>query len=97
MILGLYDYILTIITNPLNITTKIIPFIIGAILGLYIFIKLLNYLLKRHFSKTYSAIIGFIIGSVFAIFPGFKLNVKCIVSLLLMITSYELVNKLSKK
>ena len=96
MILGLYDYILNIITNPFSITIKIIPFILGALLGLYIFIKLLNYLLKKHFSKTYSSVIGFILGSAFAIFPGFELNVKCIISIILMIVSYELVNKLSK-
>ena len=98
MILGLYDYLLTIITNPFSITlSKFIPFIIGMLLGLYIFVKLMNYLLKKHFSKTYSTIIGFILGSIFAIFPGIKLDEECLISCILMILSYIIVNKLSKK
>ena len=97
MILGLYNYLLTIITNPFSMTISFIPFLLGVLIGLYIFIKLINYLLKNHFSKTYSAIIGFVIGSIFAIFPGINFSSECIFSVILMILSYELVNKLSKK
>ena len=101
MILGLYDYILTLITNPLTITLKefisLFPFLVGALLGIYIFIKLINYLLTNYFTETYSAIIGFIIGSVFAIFPGIKLNYQGIISFILVFISYIFVNKLSKK
>lgn len=101
MILGLYEYILTIITNPLSMTINklitLIPFIIGVIIGLYIFIKLINYLLNNHFSKTYSTIIGFILGSVFAIYPGIELSVKGALSFIMMVVSFGLVNKLSKK
>ena len=54
-------------------------------------------LIKNHFSKTYSSIIGFIIGSIIAIFPGIKLDISGIISFIFMIIAYELVNKLSKK
>lgn len=101
MILGLYEYLLTIITNPLSMTLNkfitLIPFFLGVIIGLYIFVKLINYLLNKHFSKTYSTIIGFIIGSILAIYPGFELSIKGALSFILMIVSYVLVNKLSKK
>ena len=101
MILGLYEFLLSTIINPFNITIdkliKLIPFFIGVLLGLYIFIKLINYLLKSHFSKTYSSIIGFIIGSIFAIYPGFKLDTKSMIGIIFTLFSYELVNKLSKK
>ena len=101
MILGLYEYILTIITNPFNITTNklitLIPFILGITIGLYISIKLINYLLNNHFSNTYSAIIGFILGSVFAIYPGIELSYKGALSFIMMLVSFKLVNKLSKK
>ena len=101
MILGLYEYILKIISNPLSLTIDkiiiLIPFFIGVILGLYIFIKLINYLLENHFSKTYSSIIGFIIGSLLAIFPGVQYNIIGMVSFVLFIISFELVSKLSKK
>ena len=101
MILGLYDYLLKIITNPFSITTNkiitLIPFFIGCIIGLLFILKTINYLLKNYFSKTYSCIIGFIIGSIFAIFPGFQFSIKCASSIIFMITSFNLVYKLSKK
>ena len=98
MVLGLYEFFLNTITNPFNIKfINILPFILGIIIGLYIFIKLINYLLKNHFSKTYSSIIGFIIGSIFAIYPGFKFDTKSIIGFIFTLFSYELVNKLSKK
>lgn len=101
MILGLYNYFLEIITNPFNITMEvvmcIIPFILGACIGFIIFIKLINYLLKNYFSKTYSGIIGFILGSIVAIYPGIELGLESIFAVTLMIFSYELVNNLSKK
>lgn len=100
MILGLYNYVLTLITNPFNMTLekikKIIPFILGALIGLYVFIKLLNYLLTNYFSKTYSVIIGFIIGSIFAIFPGIKFDIEGIISIFLMMLAYQIVKKMAK-
>ena len=97
MILGLYEYFLSIITNPFSIDTSFIPFLLGILLGLYVFIKLINYLLINYFSKTYSSIIGFILGSLVAIFPGFELTKRGILSFILMLISLELVSKISKK
>lgn len=100
MTLGLYPYLLEIITNPfsikLNNIIDIVPFIVGTVIGFIILIKLINYLLINHFAKTYSCIIGFIIGSIFAIYPGIELSMRCVIAVILMILSYELVNKLSK-
>ena len=97
MILGLYEYFLSLITNPFSIDMTFIPFLLGILLGLYVFIKLINYLLINHFSKTYSSIIGFILGSLVAIFPGFELTKRGILSFILMLISLELVSKISKK
>ena len=101
MILGLYNYLLEIITDPLNITMDVIisllPFLFGAFIGCIVFIKLINYLLNNYFSETYSGIIGFIIGSVIIIYPGIKFNINFIFALILMAFSYKIVNKLSKK
>ena len=100
MILGLYEYILEAIANPFSINLSklitLIPFILGVIIGLCVFVKLITYLLNNHFSRTYSAIIGFIMGSVIAIYPGFELSQKGIISLILMIISYEIASKLTK-
>ena len=100
MLLGLYSYLLKIITNPFNIRISdiisILPFIIGGVLGFIILIKLINHLLTKYFVRTYSCIIGFVIGSIFAIYPGIELNIKSIFAIVLMILSYKLINKLSK-
>jgi len=101
MVLGLYEYLLKIITNPFNIRLELLitllPFFLGVIVGLYLLIKLINYLFKNHFSKTYSSIIGFILGSIIAIYPGIELSINGILAFILMIVSFELVNKLTKK
>lgn len=49
---------------------QLIPFGIGMVIGLFACAGLIRYLLKRHERVTYSAILGFVVGSVFAIFPG---------------------------
>lgn len=51
---------------------QLIPFGIGMIIGLFACAKLIRYLLKHHERVTYSAILGFVVGSVFAIFPGWS-------------------------
>lgn len=101
MILGLYDRLLIFITNPLHISISGIitffPFFLGIFTGLYFFLKLINLLLNKYFEKTYSSIIGFVCGSIFAIFPGVEFSLRGIMSFALMACSYLLVYKLSKK
>ncbi len=71
--LGLYKYFLNIIANPFNLNFNIIiefmPFIISFIISAIIIIKLINYLLNKHFRSTYSAIIGFVLSSILFIYP----------------------------
>ena len=101
MILGIYEYMLNIITNPFSMSfndiINIIPFLIGIILGMIIFIKLINFLLNEYFSETYSLIIGFILGSIVVIFPGVEFSMREVVAIVYMLISFLLVNKLSKK
>lgn len=94
MLLGIYEYFLSIIANPLSITFDtiliFIPFIISFILSSIIIIKLINYLLKQHFRNTYSAIIGFVISSILFIYPN-DLSILCIIITLLSFNiSYHL-------
>lgn len=101
MILGLYEYILSILSNPFSLSLNqlicMIPFFIGAILSLLILVKVINILLTKYFTNTYSIIIGFVIGSVFAIYPGFTISIRGVISLLLMIISFFIVYNMSKK
>ena len=101
MILGMYNYILGVMSNPFSITMyefiKLIPFFIGIIIGLISLLKLINYLLLHHFIKTYSVIIGFVLGSIIAIYPGFKFEITYIISILIMVCSYYFTYKMSIK
>ncbi len=101
MILGLYEYILNLISNPFSLTINqiilLIPFFCGILFGFLILIRLINYLFNRFFSKTYSVIIGFVIGSVFAIYPGVEINIRGFISIIFMIISFMITYKMSKK
>lgn len=53
----------------------LLPFGIGCLLGLIFIAKLIKYLLKNHERATYSAILGFVLGSILPIFPGWNVAV----------------------
>lgn len=57
-------------SSPLEAMPLIIPFGIGCLIGLFGCAKLIRWLLEKYEMPTYSAILGFVIGSVFSIFPG---------------------------
>lgn len=61
LLLNQYDYVLEIVKN-LQIT-KILIFGIGAICGIIIFSKILNYLIKNYKNYTFSILLGLILGS----------------------------------
>lgn len=66
--LGLYEETLTAINN-LD-WGFILPLGIGVICGVLLTTKLLEYLMKEHPTPTYLAIIGFVLGSIGEIYPG---------------------------
>ena len=49
-----------------------IVFGLGSISGLYFFVNILNYLLKKFYKVTMSIIVGFITGSIFSLWPWRK-------------------------
>lgn len=93
MILGIYEYLLKIISNPLlifkNINT-LLPFIISLIISAIALIKIMNYLLKRHFNSTYSFILGFVICSILFIYPNYFSWIYLFVSIPGILISYYL-------
>ena len=71
LILGKYLYITSAIKAPLegdNLLT-IITFAAGCLVGLLLFSKLLNYLLKNHHNPLMSILVGFMLGSLQKIWP----------------------------
>jgi len=96
MLLGIYEYLLKILANPLSISFNqiilFIPFILSFIISSIFIIKIINYLLNHHFRNTYSAIIGFVISSILFIYPN---NISFL-SFIIMICSFNISYCLSK-
>ncbi len=73
LILGYYE-LMTISISKLNMVF-IIPFAIGILVGIMAILKLIKYLLDNHYTRTYSCIVGFVVGSLLMIFPGLPSNI----------------------
>ncbi|UOQ44379.1 DUF368 domain-containing protein [Halobacillus salinarum] len=68
LIIGVYT---TVIHGISELRIDIIAVVgLGVALGLIFMSKIINYFLEHHTSGTFALIIGFVIGSVFVIFPG---------------------------
>jgi len=91
MLVGMYEYFLKIIANPFAITGQVlfslIPFFVGILLSMFILFKLMNYLFAKYYIGTYSAIIGFVIGSLLYLFPGFTIDLSGLICILLAVAS----------
>lgn len=75
MLLGVYKTIIGAL-NDMNFYV-IIPFAVGAVIGIVLGAKLISILIKKNKLMVYSAIMGMVIGSVYAILPeGFGLNLQ---------------------
>ncbi|MBR0272404.1 MAG: DUF368 domain-containing protein [Methanobrevibacter sp.] len=61
LLLGQYEYMLTAL-HELHLT-EIIVFIVGAVIGILGFSKILNYLLKNHEEVTMAFLIGVMVGT----------------------------------
>ena len=100
ILIGMYEFVLSIMANPISAVVtsfyKILPFILGLIFGVIVLLKLMKYLLDKKFGLTYSIIIGFVIGSIPALIPKFSFNLDFITGITVMIISFVLSYKLTK-
>lgn len=74
----------------------LIPMGIGLLIGGFLFLKIIQYLLKNHFIQTYYAIIGFVLGSVLILYPGFSFDFSHIIALLCCAIGFKVANLLEK-
>ena len=75
MLLGVYETIIGAI-DTFNFFV-LIPFAIGAVIGIIVGAKLISFLIKKNKLMVYSALMGLVVGSVYAILPeGFGFNLK---------------------
>ncbi len=100
IIIGMYEYVLYIISSPFSIclgdVLKLIPFVMGLISGIIFLLKLINKLLKNNFRLVYSIIIGFVIGSIPALIPKIFLGSELFYGIIFMFFSFFISFKLSK-
>ena len=74
LILQKYDYILSQVgkigtDETLDGLIVLIPFAVGAVVGLGLFSRLLSWLLDNYYKPTLAVLIGFLIGSLYVIWP----------------------------
>ena len=74
LILRKYDFILSQIGKLGTSETvagllSLLPFAVGAVFGLALFSRILSWLLDRYEAKTLAVLIGFLIGSLYVIWP----------------------------
>lgn len=98
MLLGVYETIIGALST-FNFYV-IIPFAIGAVVGIVVGAKLISMLIAKNRLMVYSALMGLVIGSVYAILPdGFGFNLQTgygFVFLLLGVIVSVLIEKLGK-
>jgi putative membrane protein len=74
LILRKYDFILTQLGKIGTVDTVsalwvLAPFVLGAVVGLMLFTRLLSWLLDHYYGPTLAVLIGFLIGSLYVIWP----------------------------
>ena len=67
LIMGHYDNVLSAVGERDFITVGIVG--VGAVVGIIIFSRVLSWLLKRYYGPTVAALVGFMIGSLWKIWP----------------------------
>lgn len=82
MLLGVYStYLSAISVVNMNV---LFPMMLGAGIGSLIFMKIIQKLLNKYHSQTLFGIIGFSLGSVLILYPGYSFNLESLISIILL-------------
>lgn len=94
MMLGVYpSYLTAISTLDFSI---LIPIGFGLVLGGAIFMFIINFLFDHFKSYTYFLILGFVLGSILVIFPGFEVSFQYILGVVIAILCFLATYKIGK-
>lgn len=86
MLLGVYSTYLSAV-SMVNMTV-LFPIMLGAGIGSIIFMKITQYLLNKYHFQTIFGIIGFSLGSVLILYPGYSFNLESLVSIMLLVLGF---------
>lgn len=99
MIMGTYNTVITAIGN-LNDFSILIPFGVGFIIGLIIFVKIINFLFKRCEDSVYAFVLGVLMSSiVLLILKSFKYKfgvIDLVIGLIFMVVGIVIANLLKE-
>jgi putative membrane protein len=86
MLFGVYGMVLEAIST-IDIPV-LLPLCIGLGIGVLVFTKLMEYLLKNYYGITYYAILGFVIGAIPEVITGFSWDYAGMLSIVLLLVSF---------
>ena len=91
VLLGTYETVIASIhLHSLNFAV-IIPTAIGVLAGLVLGARLITFLLKKFRLMVFSAILGLVVGSLYAIFPaGFGLNIHTLIGVIALAAGFAI-------
>ncbi|MFA5523636.1 MAG: DUF368 domain-containing protein [Tissierellales bacterium] len=94
MYMGAYELVLDSIAS-LNIP-MLIPMGIGFVVSIILFAKLISLFFEKAYGYTYYGVLGFAIGSIISIFPGFQIDFRYIIGVLLFVLGIILSSYLNR-
>lgn len=95
LLLGTYDYVMLAIAQ-LNIIA-LIPFVLGFILGVILLTRILEICMQLFPQLTYMMIMGFLIGSLYTVYPGTPSGWEIPLSILMFAIGFTIIYFVSRK
>jgi putative membrane protein len=89
LILGLYDEMLLAVRD-LHVF-YLIPFVVGVVVGIFGTTKLIDYLMKKFPQFIFLTIIGFMLGSLYEVFPGLPHGFEIPISISVFVVGFALI------
>lgn len=95
LLLGLYDSIITAVTE-FNIPVLFVLGL-GVLFGFLLMTKIIETLFKKYPQTAYFAILGLVVGSVYAIYPGFTFAIDGVISIITLVAGFTIAYLIGSK
>ena len=95
LLLGTYDYVMLAIAE-LNVLA-LVPFALGFVLGVVLLTRILEICMQRFPQLTYMMIMGFLVGSLYTVYPGNPSGWEIPLSVLMFAIGFVIIYFVSKK
>lgn len=95
LLLGLYNSLVTAV-KEFNLPILLVV-TIGVVLGFLTMTKVVETLFKKYPQTAYWIILGLVLGSVFAIYPGFSFDISGIISIVTLIIGFFIASFIGKQ